>query len=479
MKNLREEGFLMRSFARYSVVVLLMFGLMGTAWAQEGPTTARAILDGYVQAGLEGNLALKQQEIDLETSLWALNEARGRFLPSVDLQARYSRSGGGRTTDIPVGDLVNPIYGTLNDLLVAQGQTPGFPTVDNEEILFLRRREQDTRLRITQPLYQPRLRHNVRVQEGLLSAQEAGVEAYRHQLIRDIKVSYFNFLKAERAVEIYKATEALVEENERVNARLFQASTVTEDAVFRARAEVLTVAQQTAEAEKDRDLARSYFNFLLNRPLDTSVETIPTDETLFPEIEGFQVQLASLEMGVTPSRLDLQQAALGRRAELRQLDGAVSASQAAVSLARSAYRPGVSFVLDTGIQGERYGFTGERPFYTASLVLQWNLFNGFQTRAQNRQAKLNLQRLRTQREELESQIQLEVQVAHDNVAVGQRALLAATERDRTARKSFRIVSRKYDEGLAAQVTFLDARTTLTNAQLNLNITRTDLLIRLA
>ncbi len=60
-------------------------------------TTAQAddILESYIQEGLQSNLALKQQDFILQQNLQALHEVRGSFLPSISLEARYSRAGGG------------------------------------------------------------------------------------------------------------------------------------------------------------------------------------------------------------------------------------------------------------------------------------------------------------------------------------------------------------------------------------------------
>nr|MBX2818582.1 TolC family protein [Rhodothermaceae bacterium] len=85
----------------------------------------------------------------------------------------------------------------------------------------------------------------------------------------------------------------------------------------------------------------------------------------------------------------------------------------------------------------------------------------------------------TQYEELELQIQLQVQEAYDNLDVALESLKTAEERLKSSREGYRIVARQYDEGMSNQVTFLDARTTLTEAELNLNITRYDVLIRQA
>ncbi len=465
----------------FRIVVLILLGAGGTALAYgqgEDP------LDRYLREGLNNNLALEQQNLDLEKNLAALQEARGLFFPSLSLQARYSRAGGGRQIEFPVGDLLNPVYSTLNDLLAAQGMPAGFPTLENQDIAFLRSREQETLVRVIQPLYQPAILHNYRLQQHLASSQAASVNAYREVLKRDIQVAYYSYLKAEKAIEILDAAELLVGENLRVNERLYANERVTQDAVFRARTERLALLQQRREAEKDRDLARSYFNFLVNRPLDRGIERVE-EAALLAVFEPSDVRAPAALLPVAQTdRAGIQQdmlkdAALQNRYELQQLDAAIDASQSAVALSRAAFLPGVSFALDLGIQGQDYGFTGDRSFYLASVVLEWKLFNGFQNRSKLEQARLETQRLRTQQDELQKQIQLQVQEAYDNFAVALESLKTAEERLITAREGYRIVSRQYEEGLSNQVTFLDARTSLTEGELNLNITRYDALIRRA
>lgn len=53
-----------------------------------------SLLDKYIHEGLDKNLALQQQNLALDKSLSTLREARGLFLPSLNLEARYSRAGG-------------------------------------------------------------------------------------------------------------------------------------------------------------------------------------------------------------------------------------------------------------------------------------------------------------------------------------------------------------------------------------------------
>ncbi|MFL6620445.1 MAG: TolC family protein, partial [Povalibacter sp.] len=74
---------------------------------------------------------------------------------------------------------------------------------------------------------------------------------------------------------------------------------------------------------------------------------------------------------------------------------------------------------------------------------------------------------------------LEVQQAFDRLQTARDSLVTAAARADAARAAFRIASRKRDEGVINQVEFVDARSTLTRAELNHNLTRFNVLARRA
>src|SRR5262245_45261846 len=167
-----------------SLLAALMLGLSAIAQAQEAPAgrPLAAVIDEYVREGLASNLSLKAQSLEVERAAAALDAARARYFPEVGFAARYSRSEGGRTIDLPLGDALNPAYQTLNELLMAQGQQPQFPVVQNETIAFLREREQDTRITLRMPLLNPAIPAAVRAQRESLGASEYSREALGRQL---------------------------------------------------------------------------------------------------------------------------------------------------------------------------------------------------------------------------------------------------------------------------------------------------------
>jgi outer membrane protein TolC len=435
--------------------------------AQIAPDAGRplaAVIDSYVREGLKSNLGLRAQSLEVERAQAALDAARAKYFPEAGFAARYTRAEGGRTIDLPLGDALNPAYQTLNDLLVQPGQQPQFPVVRNETINFLREREQDTRITLRMPLIAPAIPAAVRAQRELLGASESSRAAFGRRLKRDITVGYLDWLSAMRTRGIVDASVALLNENLRVNDSLNRNGKITQDQVLRARAELLAVTQQSREAENGASQAQSYLNFLLNRPLDTVLENAEV---------GASITATSRALA------ELRQFALDNRPELAQLRHLSRASEAQTRVARADRWPTLSFGADGGIQGEQYDFGRGSNYATVSLLLNWTFFDGGARRAAVRQADATARRTATQLDELSQQVQLEVQQSLDRLETSADSLATAEARADAARAAFRIASRKRDEGVISQVEGIDARSSLTSAELNLNVTRFDVLARQA
>lgn len=422
-------------------------------------------VDALVAEAFHSNLALAGESLEVERAAARLAEARSQFLPRVDLLARYSAADGGRTIDFPVGDLLNGAYATLNQFLATQGQPARFPSVANQSIPLLRSREQETKLRLTQPLYAPEItRGNAAARAGL-AAREAQLTAYRRHLRAAVIEAFFRHEQATAAVATYRSALELVTESLRVNRVLVANDKATDDAVLRATAELATVQQQLADAEKDCALARSYANFLLNRPLATRIA--PLDEA---EAEHYAAELAR---AAVPA-LDAQS-----REEIAALSSARTAARATTEAAQSRQRPSLGLAVETGIQGESYR-TGAGSNYTiGSVVLEWNLFDGSERRHRVAQARIDERQADRALQETRQQLDLQLQQARDEFSTARLALASAVARRDAARATYRLVARREAEGIANQLTVLDARHTLTSAELNFSITRARLAIAAA
>ena len=396
-----------------------------------------------VAEALAKNLGLAAERFAERRAAAEVREARGLFFPSLGLDSRYSHFDG-----VPnIGDLVNPAYAALNGLL---GQ-PRFPT--NVDITLPQRH--DSRLELRQPLFNAGIIANYAAARGRADGQRLALLTAARRLAADVQTAYLNEASARRAAEIYRASLALVQENERVAGRLLAAGRATPEAVFRARADRSDLEQQLAEAQQRHSAAARVLNQILRRPLEAPVDVI-TDSALD-----------------LPLALDVESAvahALAHREELWQVDAGIRTAQAGVRGATAAFLPNVSLGLDYGFQGRDLSFRASQDYWVASLVVSWNLFNGGQDAARRSAAVLDVERVRILRTDLEERIALEVRTAYDAATVAHEAIATADARLEAARRTFELVRRRYEEGVASPIELVDARTALTAAELNRVVT---------
>ncbi|MBN2201082.1 TolC family protein [bacterium] len=416
--------------------------------------TGGDILDRYVEEGLRHNPALAQKRFAGEKSAAALHEAAGLFLPTVSVEARYTAAGGGRVIDLPIGDLMNPVYQALHVPI----------TLPNQTIPFLREREQETKVHVVQPVLQPAIMYNYKIRSALRDVERLSVSVFSRGLVSDIRTAYYNYLKADAVCSLLTVTGGLVTEHARVAESLFRHDKVTRADVLRASADLAELRRAAAEAEKNRSLSVSYFNCLLNRPLDAPIEK-PAGPMPLPVL--------------TPEPAEAESLAVANREELKQLERAVDLMRHKVSLNRTSFLPGVAAVFDWGYWDEMYRFDNEHDFWTASLAASWNLFNGFQDKHRVDQAKLERMEKRCELEDARNRIRLQARDAATAVAVGRRTLEAAAQKRLAGRKAFELVERRYREGMAPQIEVLAARTAWTQAEIEAAVAEYDLHIRAA
>jgi len=423
------------------------------------------VLEQYIALGLQNNLALKQQVFQFEKSMEALKEAKAMYLPSIYFMGRFTRAGGGRMFEIPVGDLINPINASFNQLYSFHGIDANLPTnIPNQMIPFFREQEQETKLRLIQPIYHPALIANYKIRSSLSEVEQNQVAVFKRHLIKDIKSAYYIYLQTLRVLEILDETRNLLEENLRISKNLVKNDKATENIVFRAEADLALLEQEVAEAEKNKTVAAKYFNYLLNRDLDEPIETDYDQLQPLPEIMDFDAAL---------------QNALAHREEFRQITSAIEAAANQVGLAQSHYLPSVTAVFDYGFLAEKYIFNSDYDFWMASFVLEWSLFTGGQNKAKKAQAVLDKKRLETQKDEIEKQILLEVQEEYESLKAARLAIDAALKQEASAKSNFDIVAKKYEYGITPQIVYLDAQNVYVKAAINKTITYANYLTQYA
>lgn len=416
---------------------------------------AQSVLDAYVAEGIASNEALRVQEIQLDKSLSALRQAKGLFLPTANLLGTYTLAEGGRSIALPVGDLLNPVYSTLNQLT----QSSSFPQIENVEEQFNPNNFYDLRVRTAWPVVNAEIRANKRIREGLIPLEEAKLAVMKRELTRDIKMAYFAYLQAEEAVSIYDNALELLAENVRVNEVLAQNGMASPGLIIKANSERSRVEGQREEARNQALNAAAYLNFLLNRDLLTPV-TI--DSTYFGELPE------QSSGGVA-----------GKREELAQLAAAREVQSQVTTLARSWATPKVNLFLDLGSQGFNFQVGDGASYLLGGVSLDIPLYAGGTNREKIRQAELELESIEEQTRQAERQLELQLSIARNNLAAAYAAMESASSGETGARRYLQDTWKRYREQQVLYIELLEAQTSATQARLQASIARFQVWTRIA
>ena len=216
------------------------------------------VLDQYVQAGLDSNLALRGETLNIEKQLEVLEQSKALFRPNVSFNASYTMAGGGRTIDLPLGDLLNPAYSALNQLTGANN----FPMLANQSEQFLPNNFHETKIRVIQPLFNSDIYYGYKANQELISVKQAQKKVYEQELSKQIRQAYFQYLQAEKVISIYEDTKVLLAEILRVNQSLVRNDKATSEVVYGTEYEISKVEQQIVQISNNRKVAQAYFQLL-------------------------------------------------------------------------------------------------------------------------------------------------------------------------------------------------------------------------
>jgi outer membrane protein len=434
----------------------VIIGVAGTLFAQAA-AAQNTILDTYVKKGLETNLSLHQRSFDLQKAEVDLKRAKTLFYPQASLNSQYTLASGGRTQDIPIGDLLNNVYSTLNQLTGASK----FPQVANQKIAFLPNDFHDTRLEVTMPLVNTDLYYNKAIKQELIHTQQVDIEIYKRELVQQIKEAYYQYMQAGKAVEIYTNALKLASENLRVSEKFVQNNVGTKESVMRARAQVSQVKASLITATNQQLNASAYFNCLLNENLEAPVTA---DSTLFERTST--TVPAALEVPTT-------------REELTKIQSAQKVVGTSLKMNRNYLVPKLNAFYNIGFQGYGFRFNGDQFYQLGGLQFKWDLFKANDNKYKIQQSQLDLDALGNQYKDVQQQLTLQVRTTMNNYRSAIQTLEALNDEVQSAEETYRFAERRFREGQALQIELIDARTQLTSAQLNYSLAQLAVLTRAA
>lgn len=409
------------------------------------PVIKAQTLDDYISIGLENNIVLEQKHIALDKALLSLQAAKSMYIPDVSLFAGYSTAEGGRNIALPVGDMLNPVYSTLN--MITQSQT--FPAIENQAINFLPKNYYDAKIRATMPLFNTDIKYNRQIQARQVILKEYEIQLYRRVLVKDIKSAYYQYLLANEALQVYQNALLLAKESKRVNEKLLESGKGLHAYVIRSESEIAQIEYDILEAEKNINNAGLYFNLLLNRNAD---DEINADLDLSDVIRNSLTEALKYNQPVD-------------REELKMLNAGIDIYKTVHKMNATYYMPRLSGFVDIGSQAEGLVFDNNSRYFMAGLQLEMPIFQGNRNKLKVQEAELEVKNAELQLENAERQIELTSTIARNNLELAIQKSNSAETRFRAAETYYRLIDKGFQSGVNTYLETIDARTQLTIAEI--------------
>ncbi len=408
-----------------------------------------AVLDQYITEALANNLQMRN--VELASALQASKVAAAEKLwnPNVDLQASYLLAEGGRLINFPIGDLFNPVYGTLNDLTASQS----FPeNLENISTQLTPNNFVDASIAVSKPLVNSTIKYNIKIQKELMALYEVDKRIQENEIRFQVRQAYYNLLRVREGKEVLQQNMSLLNEVLAFNEKLIKYDKATPDAISDVQFRIADLESQLSELEEQERLASTLFNIVLNRQID---EEIVVDTTVYSSFSTHESNLNVL-IGT----------ALSQRPEFEKILIANDLNALNVERVKNQNNPTIGLRAGIGIQTEDFSLNDGGPLYTLGLNAGWKIIDGGLKKKQLEELLIERSQNDLQKQILRQQVVLQVSESFHTLKSLYAQIKAQDEKIRSANISYEAVSRKYRNEKALLIELLTAQNQWISSRLN-------------
>jgi outer membrane protein len=271
-------------------------------------------------------------------------------------------------------------------------------------------------------------------------------------IIQEVKVSFFNILKAEKLLGVARQSLEQLQAHRHVAQNFFDVGLIPRNDLLQSEVQVANGEQSLIRAENGVELAKSKFNTVLRRNINDPVQV--------EDILTYRPYELKFD--------DCLQAALENRPEIKSQALKVDQAKSLVKLARSDFYPTVSAVGHYERVGDRPGVSGtafkDAESWYVMGVANWTFWEWGKTKnrvdASRSRENQSVDLLNNTRD----QITLEVKNAYLLMRESEKQVMVTKKVIEQAEENFRINQERYREQVATSTDVLDAQTLLTRAK---------------
>lgn len=412
--------------------MLLLIAVM--FWPGRSPAVEVLTLEESIDIALKNSLILHSAKEGVQSAVARRREAATGFLPKFNTTYSYTR-----LNEEPFNRFANLPAGVF----IPNGTEIIVGTQNNYYWTFEAR----------QPLF---------TGGGLIANYQASQiaedaarieEGAKHQdVIRDVKITYFNILRAQRIKEAADQSVEMLTAHREVADNFFKVGMIPKNDLLHAEVELANGRQNLTKAQNGVELAKARFNTVLKRKIFAPVQIV--------DILNYQPLERQLD-----ECLDI---ALKTRPELKISALKVEQAGKMVRMAQSEYFPTLSLVGNYTRYGDHPSVSGsdykDAENWSVMGVASWNFWEWGRTKFRVDAGRARENQALDESKELNDLIILEIKHAYLNLQEAEKQIAVSEKVIEQANENFRIAQERFRENVATTTDVLDAQTLLTKAK---------------
>ena len=393
-------------------------------------TTLTLTREQCIEIALQDNPTIKVADMELKRVDYSKREVIASLFPAIDFSVAYQRAIELQTINMDMG--AGPM-----EIKMGSDNTwnMGFTA--------------------TMPIVSAQLWKSIQMSDTQILASVESARASRLDLIDQVNRAYYGLLLSQASYEVLKQNY----DNAKVNADLiqkkFDVGTASEYDVLRSSVQVKNVEPELLQAEIGIKQAKLLLKILMGMDASTDFEAAVSLESMEQDMYGYV-------MGVESD--------LSQNTNLRTLDIQTKQLKQNVAMKKLAWVPTIGAQFNwswTSLSnGHVFNNIHLNPYSNVAVSVAVPIFSGGSKYYGLKQAQVQLNEMALQRENLVRSLNMQVELALDNINKEIKQISTSAEGVRQAQKAHQIMQKSFEIGAATYLDLRDSELANTAAQLN-------------
>jgi len=417
------------NFFRHLLPAALLCAGTTAATAQAPADTLRLSREECVAIALQKSPTVKVANLEVKRMDYSKKEILASLFPSIDFTGAYQRSIELQTISMDMG-----------------GQSQQFKMGTDNVWNF--------GFSAAMPLVNASLWKSINLSDTQILQSLESARASRLDLVNNINQAYYALMLAIDSRKVIRANYDLAVFNANLFKKQFEAGTASEYDVLRSSVQVSNIEPELLQADIAVKQCQLQLKVLMG--IDNAVAVMPTIDLKDMKQEMYGYQLAGDH-------------SLSRNTSLRSMDLNRKLAAQNVTLQKMAWVPSLSasfnFNWNAMSNGNAFKNQSFNPYSTVGLALQVPIFSGGSKLQKLRQAEVQVKELDLQRENLVNSLNMQVDLALDNIDRQVKQISSSEDGVRQASKALEIMQKSFEIGAATYLDLRDSEIANTSAQL--------------